>query len=108
MYNLLNDMSLLTTIPVSNLERLSKQSNYIICDCIEDTCLQGKDYLEIFIGIGTLHISVKDSQVLYRFVPCGELEKGIQNTFINHKNPLVKMAEDTLKKKLVATYKDFI
>lgn len=109
MYSLTEDLSLLTTIPVPNINKLlGTKSIYCICSDVEETALQNKQITEIDIGIGTLTIFVDDESIQYRFTPSKKLENSIKKTIINKHNPLVEKAEQTLTQRIVNTYKDYI
>ena len=106
--SLIEDISALTTIPQTSLNSLSNKAIYCICNDIEEAVLSQDDELSIKMGIGTLKIKIIDDVVEYRFEPSKELEKNVNNTIIDKKNPLVATAEKTLVKRIVTTYKDFI
>ena len=108
MYSLINDLSTLTTIPVSNLTELVKKSNFCICDDLEDSILAKKDSTDIDIGIGTLTIKVVNNNVKYRFTPSKQLESNVTSTIIDNKNPLTCEAENALVNRIMETYKDFL
>lgn len=107
-HSLIEDLSTLTTIPNASLQSLADKAAYCICDCIEEATLGEDNAVSLKLGFGTLKIEVVDDNVLYRFEPSRELEESVNQTFLNHKNPLVTAAETTLVKRIVNTYKDFL
>lgn len=107
-YSLLDDLSTLTTIPYTSLEKLVDKSVYCICNDVVETILGDEKVITIKIGIGTLKMEITDSTVIYRFEPSKDLESNINKTIQDKKSPLVDVAEKTLVKKIVNTYKDFI
>lgn len=54
MYNLNEDLSALTTIPTSALNKLSDRSVLCVCNCVEESILRGENLIEVNIGMGTL------------------------------------------------------
>ena len=107
-YKAINDLSTITTIPVSNLTELADKINCIICDCVEDQNNLGNKETVVDIGIGYITIYIADNEVIYKFVPCKKLEQGVKDTILEGKNPLTLLAENTLSKKLLTIYKQFI
>lgn len=105
-YNLIEDVSTITTIPGGSLKKLWNIMMWSMCDYIELDKLQGEDQTSINIGFGTLIISTEDNQVQYKFIPSQKFESGVVGTVVNGKNPLVKNLEDTLVNRFTKCYKD--
>ena len=105
---LINDLAILTTIPVNSLQKLKEKELYIICNDVEESLLQNKRITEINIGWGTLIIEVEENSINYKFVPSSKLEKNLISTIINKKNPLTNAIEDALANRIVKTYKDML
>lgn len=108
MHSLVEDLSLLTTIPPINLDKLVNKSIWCICDCVEESKINNNNVTDIDIGMGTLSICVENNNVQYRFVPSKKLENSIKNTIINGHNPLIEEAEEKLTKKMLEIHKSFI
>ena len=109
MYSLIEDLSLLTTIPIPNITKLlGTKSIYCICSDVEETSLENKQITEIDIGIGILTIFVNDDSIQYRFTPSKKLENSVKKTVLNKHNPLIEKAEQTLTQRVVNAYKDYI
>ena len=107
-YNLIEDLSVLTSIPRDALDKLSKKCVWVICDDLEDCELENDNLVSINIGIGNLLISNGDETIKYKFIPSKELEKGIRETVVDHKNPLKFVLEKTLADRITNTYKTII
>ena len=107
-HNLLEDLSILTTIPQSSLNQLARKEVYCLCDCVEEVVLSGDNMLSVKTGLGTIKLELGDSDISYRFEPSKELEDGIIKTIVNKKNPLVESAEEKLVKRITNAYKDFL
>lgn len=107
-HNIIEDLSILTTIPQSSLNQLARKEIYCICDCVEEAVLSGDNLLSVKTGVGTIKLELGDSEINYRFEPSKELEDGITNTVINKKNLLIEVAEEKLVKRITNAYKDFL
>ena len=103
----LKDLSTITTIPYHTLQKLFDKFSWIICDSVEESCMNNQEYASIDIGIGTIDIAVIDNSVQYRFVPSSKLEENIRSTIEDKKNPLVVATEEALVKRIIHAYKDF-
>lgn len=108
MYNLIEDLSNLTTIPTSTLTKLSDKAVICICNDVEESLLKEDRVTEIDLGIGTLQILVEGNDIRYRFVPNKALEANMKNTVINKKNPLTATVEESLVKRVLNTYKNYL
>lgn len=106
--SLIDDLSTLTTIPATNLNQLVQKSVYCICDDVEEAVLGENNTAEIDLGFGKLYIRVHNNNVQYKFIPSRALDNAVKETIINHKNPLVDVAEETLVHRILNTYKSFI
>lgn len=106
--NLIKDLSLITTIPESALNKLVDKAVWCICDSLQDTKLEEKNLTTIDIGIGKLLILDGEEDISYKFIPSQILEESIKSTLIDNKNPLKLTLEKTLIDKIMKTYKDII
>ena len=102
------ELSTLTNISKSVLDKLTNLSISCICDALEDDILKGESVLNIDIGFGTLSIKHSDNEMRYRFVPDAKFEEAIVQTIINDKNPLKATVEDTLRKRIMSVYKELL
>lgn len=108
MHNLINDVSVLTTIPAPALTRLQEKSIWCICNSLEEEKLAGNNLTEINIGIGTLQILVDNNEMKYRFIPSKALENSAKATLTEGKNPLTATVEATLVRRILNTYKNYV
>ena len=104
----IKDLSILTTIPKSVLDKLTTELQYVICHSIEESSLQSENITKIDIGIGTLLISVEDEGVRYKFIPSSSLEQTVKWTILNHKSPIIHQVEEALKDKVMNVYKELL
>lgn len=106
MYNLIEDMSKLTTISTRALSQLSDKAIYCIVDAIKEDSLQNKDITEIDIGIGKLAIKKDNVSVKYRFEPSAELIENIRALLQNGLNLLEVQIEKNLVDNISNPYKN--
>lgn len=107
MINIVKDVAELTTIPDKTLVKLLKKFIYSICSAVEEDVIQANEICSVDIGLGVIHIKICDKDnIKYRFTPNKLLEKSIETTIIEGKNPLENILNDSLVKKLLNTYKD--
>lgn len=108
MINIVEDVSKITTIPKSYLDKLNEKAVWCICDGIQDELIQGNNIIELDIGIGTLLISSEQENIRYKFIPSEYLEKSINETVTYEHSPLQDQLEQSLINKIVNTYKDIL
>ena len=106
--DLIKDLSIITTINESTLEKLNKKAVWCICDNLEKTIYNKEDISEIDIGIGNLLISLENNNVKYKFIPSKDFENQIVDTIVNEKNNLVNSLEETLVDKISNVYKNLL
>ena len=82
MQSLIEDLSVLTTIPTINLNQLAKKSNFCICNFVAESKLQNESLTSIDIGIGELQIFVENDNIKYKFIPSKALEKGVKSAVL--------------------------
>ena len=107
MQSLIEDLSVLTTIPTINLNQLAKKSNFCICNCVAESKLQNESLTSIDIGIGELQIFVENDNIKYKFIPSKALEKGVKSTVLEGKNILTNELENALSSKIMNAHKDY-
>ena len=105
--NLMEDLSELTTIQLASLNRLVKQSMWIICDAVEAAVHNKDDSLDVDLGFGTLKIKFDNEEVKYRFIPKPTLENSIAKAIVEEQNPLQLVLEKSLANKIINVYKEF-
>lgn len=104
--NIIDDLSTITTIPPASLRKLFEKVGWCICNGVLESRLAEQDITEINLGYGTLIISIENNQIEYKFIPSSKLEKGLIETVVNKKNPLVVNLEETFANRILKTYKD--
>lgn len=106
--SLIQDLSTLTTISTSNIERLISLSSNIITHDILEACNDDKEICNVDIGLGTLSFLISDNELRYKFIPSEEFEKQIIKAIKTGNSPICDIACDKLSSKILNTYKDFI
>lgn len=108
MQNLLEDVSILTTIPENTLRRLARKEMYCICNDLSEALLKGEKEVVLDLGFGTLTINVDNEDIKYRFQPNMVLDRSIKKVCTDKTNPLVELVEETLASRITNTYKDLL
>ena len=104
--NVLQDVSILTTVQKSSIDRLCSQIVKCICYDVCEALLQNDTEICLDIGIGNLFIKVSDDDVKYRFEPSSYLDESVLESVSTGKNPIVDDIESSLLEKINITYKD--
>lgn len=104
--NIIQDISTLTTVQKSSIDRLCKQMIKCICYDVCEALSQDMKELCLDIGIGNLVIKIDDDSVLYRFEPSQTLDSDVLCSVTTGKNPVVEDIENSLLSKVNTTYKD--
>ena len=109
MTNIVNDISILTTIPDKVLAKFFRKMVFCICEAVQENISDEhnvKDITELDIGIGKLYIKHIGADIKYRFEPSDFFEKALLSTIINKKNYLQEFLDESLRKKFIEAYKD--
>lgn len=106
MTNLLNDLSVLTTIAPSNLNCMVKLSEAVISHSLVESLKDREEYAEIDIGIGMLYIKVTDEGLKYKFVPSEHLSSVLERSSKTGKSALSLKVDEALGQRIMNTYKD--
>ena len=102
----INDLSVLTTVPVSNLKNLAEKEKLCICHKVFENELKGEPITHIDLEFGALYIMHEGDELKYKFIPSKALESDLKTTITTGKSPLIGKVEDTLKEKILNAYKD--
>lgn len=106
--NLIQDLSILTTINTESLNKLLDRVYYIISDNLVEAMINEKDIAEIDIGIGTLMVRISGDDIKFKFVPNAKLQEVVKTTIVNKENKLISVVEKSLVDKITRTYKDLL
>ena len=101
-------VSKLTTVPKEELDRLMDVFSHVISDAVLCSRLDGLDYTEVDIGLGTLRILHTDDELRFRFAPGAKLQEGIVTSVKDGHSTLEFEVEGALKSRLLHTYKDLL
>lgn len=102
MYNLIDDLSELTTIQKTSLQALCDKAE--MCISHSASFLGEGDVASIDIGIGDLHIGYVDGVIKYKFIPSASLENSVMQA-LQGNSTLIQTCEQTLVNKITNTYK---
>lgn len=106
MSNIVNDVSILTTISEKTIEKLLQKFVYAICEQIAEDILEEKDYSELDIGLGKLYVKIIGEEIKYKFVPSNYLQSAISNVVTNKLNLMENTLNETLVKRFMDVYKN--
>ena len=108
MRNLYNDLATVTNSNKDVFNKLVKNSNFLICNYLEDTTLNNENLCTIDIGIGVLKIVIEEDTVRYSFIPSKELETEIINTWENNQSYLTSVISSKLTSQLNKLYDNLL
>lgn len=108
MRNLYNDLATVTNSNKDVFNKLVKNSNFLICNYLEDTTLNNENLCTIDIGIGVLKIVIEEDTVRYSFIPSKELETEIINTLENNQSYLTSVISSKLTSQLNKLYDNLL
>ena len=104
--DIVQDISTLTTVQKSSIDRLCTQAVKCICYCICEALSKNEKDLCLDIGIGSLFINIGEDSVKYRFEPSMFMDNSIIDSVLSGKNPVIEDIESSLLNKVNTTYKD--
>lgn len=102
----LEKLSVLTTVPLVNLEKLNDVIDSVHSDDVVTQILEGKEYYELGTMEGTIYIRVENDIVKYKFIPNEKFDEIVKSSILNKRSKLIDTSLDRLKRSLVSTYKD--
>lgn len=104
--DIVQDISTLTTVQKSSIDRLCTQAVKCICYCVCEALSKNEKDLCLDIGIGNLFINIEDDAVRYRFEPSMFMDSNVIDSVLSGKNPVIDEIESSLLSKVNMTYKD--
>ena len=108
MNKVLEDLNVLTTIPLTALQALKDKGIDCIAHSVLENVLSKNPLTELDIGIGILYIKLEDDSIKYRFIPSKKLEDTVASTILTKQSPVISRVETALKEKVESTYKNFL
>ena len=106
MANLIDDLSVLTTIKKYNLEELVNKSNMIISHAVMESIRNKESTATVDIGIGKLLVKSEEDTLRFKFIPSTKLESTLIDTYSSGKSLLIEKIDSELGKRIEKTYKD--
>lgn len=102
------DLSALTNIPVFTMNKLIDKSILCICHGVHEGIIEKNNPVEVDIGIGVMYINYEEDEIKYKFIPSKKLEESVAKTVSTNISPLTAAAEEELKERVEATYKNLL
>lgn len=100
------DLSKLTAVPEKTLDKLTQKELYIMCQCIEEDLLEGKNTSEFDFGNFKILIKYDNKEeVKFKVIPSEEFKKALKMT-LNSKNILEDKLNQAILKKFMDVYKE--
>lgn len=107
MFDVVEEVSTLTTIEKKTLTKLEEKFEWCICDGLYKQTLLNNNKCFFDLGLGTLGIDYSNgTSIKYKFIPSKDFEKAVINTLTKKQSPLVAKTEQSLVKKITDAYKD--
>lgn len=107
-FDLISDISAISTVPYATMNRLCDKGNECICHNVLESMGKGESSTEITSPIGTIRIIVEEEELHYRFSPSKKLEELLIKSITEGKDPLIADIETSLVSRILNTYKDLI
>lgn len=107
-FDLISDISLLTSVPYKTLQTLCDKGAESICHSVLESVKESNVETTIDISIGQLIVAVHNDEIHYKFKPSSKLENMLIDTLVNKTDPLVTNIEQSLVSRILNTYKDLV
>ena len=108
MNKIIEDLSTITSLPISLLKSLCNKVIYCVCHKVHESIIKHENIILVDIGFGKLYILLEDSSIQYKFIPSKFFEDNLIWTIKNNESPLTKLAEENLEEKIKDTYKELL
>ena len=108
MNKIVEDMSVLTSVPVTQLNSIVDIIDDAIAHSVFESLREKNKCCEVDIGIGILYIKYEGDAIKYRFTPSRRLEEKVASTVNNRRTHLVARVDASLKHKIGQTYKELV
>lgn len=105
-YDVIQDVSDLTTLPKNQIEKLMMKMMLISCHDVNEQLKENSNETELDFYFGKIYVAVEDSQIKYKFIPSKKFESMLVNTVNSGESPFIATLETTLRDRLQTTYKD--
>lgn len=108
MNNIIQDLSLTTTIKKSVLDKLVENTCLLIAHSVAETAVLREDICELDIGIGTLMLLRDEDCIKYKFIPSPKLEMDVVKAYKTKQSPMIRSVDDSLKRRVENIYKELL
>lgn len=106
MNNIVNELSVLTTIPEKTLNKMLQKALYCICEDIYEDTLGEKELTAIDTGLGILYFKFVEDELKCKFVPNDTLKNAATDVYKRKLNLMDNTLNNSLVKKFTDVYKD--
>ena len=110
-YDMISDLSALSTIPEKAINKLNDKLVYCICDAVAEAMAEnpGEDRsIDLNLGFGTLSIGIANDTVKYKFIPSSSLDTSVKQAVLDERNLLEEVLEKSFVDKITHVYKELI
>lgn len=107
-YNILDDLSALSTIPIKIINNLTKTCQTILVENIVENICTEDTVCELDIGIGVLYVKYLDGTFSYIFKPSEDFNEELHECAKNNNKPLKELVSEKLSNNILKTYKELI
>lgn len=107
MTNIIEDLSLLTSIDTYNLNKLRDTIISVISHSVVEGIKNKDKIIEIDTGIGILRILNETDVIKYKFIPSNKLEKIIKKSY-EGKSDLIKRADENVGRRILNAYEELL
>ena len=104
--NLLEDISNLSTVAITNLNKLTSLSEDVIGHAVLEAILNKDNMVEVDIGIGLLYILISEDEIKYKFIPSTKVQNSVELAVNKKKSKLIERVDEVLGRRIMNTYKD--
>lgn len=108
MLNVSEDLSTLTTIPKTSIDKLSELTENYMLHEINENVNNFEILTEFNIGYGIISILIDDDNIKYKFTPRKSFEEKLIEVVKYNKDFFVEDIENKLEGKLLNAYKDLL
>lgn len=102
------DVSKLTGLPYSYLNRIFERVQDCICYKVQEDLKNCINICNIDINIGNLVIFIENDLIKYKFIPSQSFEEDLKQTLTTGESPLIYKLENNLSEKVLTTYQDLM
>lgn len=108
MNNIIEDLSTITQIPKRFLDKLVNNATQCIGHSVYEALKTKNNLIKVNVGIGIIYIKFNKEHIEYKFIPSAQLENCLSKVILDETDPIINDVEDSLRTKILNTYKEFM